>query len=148
MAINLSPRYPLRTRPPTPSAWNALWLARWGVLMRELLGRQICLPPWRELLLRWTAGTARRGPRRSVRRPHGGEQFGLPGGGSAACRAPPPSAVETVIVAAADPLNLVGIIVPRTRAPPAVLEVIAYREEAVQAGDAAAVRARLERGVA
>jgi len=60
-----------------------------------------------------------------------------------------PAAAETVVVGAADPLNLVGIVVPGARVPPAVHEVIAYRDgEAVQVGDAEVVRRRLERGVA
>ena len=60
-----------------------------------------------------------------------------------------PASAETVVVAAADPLNLVGIVVPGARMSPAVHEVIAYRDgEAVEVGDAETVRQRLERGVA
>src|SRR5262245_31171338 len=65
--------------PPDAERSARLWLARWGVVMRELLARETCLPPWRELLPalrrleargevrggRFVAGTA-------------GEQFALP----------------------------------------------------------------------
>jgi ATP-dependent helicase Lhr and Lhr-like helicase len=62
-------------------------------------------------------------------------------------RRPAPS--ETVVVAAADPLNLVGIVVPGARLSPAVHEVIAYRDgQAVEVGAAETVRERVERGVA
>jgi ATP-dependent helicase Lhr and Lhr-like helicase len=137
--------------PPDAERSARLWLARWGVVMRELLARETCLPPWRELLPalrrleargevrggRFVAGTA-------------GEQFALPEAVEAlrALRRRPAGA-ETVVVGAADPLNLVGIVVPGARVPPAAHEVIAYRNgEAVDVGDAELVRQRLERGVA
>src|SRR5262249_60668404 len=44
---------------------------------------------------------------------------------------------ETVQVAAADPLNLVGIVVPGARVPPAAHDVITYRDgDAVGVGEA------------
>jgi len=57
--------------------------------------------------------------------------------------------VETVVVAAADPLNLVGIVVPGARVPPANHEVIAYRDgAAIEVGGDEVVRERLAQGVA
>ena len=66
-----------------------------------------------------------------------GEQFALPEAVEAlrAVRRRPASA-ETVVVAAADPLNLVGIVVPGARVPPAAHEVIAYRDgAAIEVGE-------------
>jgi ATP-dependent Lhr-like helicase len=139
------------TGPPDAERSARLWLARWGVVMRELLARETCLPPWRELLPALRRLEAR-GEVRGGRFVAGtmGEQFALPEAVEAlrALRRRPASA-ETVIVAAADPLNLVGIVVPGARVSPAVHEVIAYRDgEAVEVGDAETVRERLECGVA
>ncbi len=128
-----------------------LWLGRWGVVLRELLARETCMPPWRELLPVLRRLEAR-GEVRGGRFVAGmvGEQFALPEAVEAlrAVRRRP-GVTETVVVAAADPLNLVGIVVPGARVPPAAREVIAYRDgEAVDAGDEGAVRGRLEQGVA
>ena len=58
-----------------------------------------------------------------------------------------PGGTETVIVAAADPLNLVGIIVPGGRIAPASRDVIAWRDGAVaEVGELGAVLSRLRRG--
>jgi hypothetical protein len=52
-----------------------------------------------------------------------------------------------VIVAAADPLNLVGIVVPGGRIAPASRDVIAWRDGAVaEVGELGAVLSRLRRG--
>ena len=51
---------------------------------------------------------------------------------------------ETIIVAAGDPLNLSGILVPGPRIPPASRDVIAFRDGAVvETGELGAVRSRL-----
>ncbi len=146
----------LRATPPAEAPADAerfarLLLRRWGVVLRELLARESCMPPWRELLHALRRLEAR-GEVRGGRFVAGmlGEQFALPEAVEAlrAVRRRP-TAAETVIVAAADPLNLVGIVVPGARVPPAAHEVIAYRDgEAVEVGDEVAVRGRLERGVA
>ena len=121
-----------------------LWLRRWGVVLRELLARETCLPPWRELLPRAPPpGGARRGARRALRRRHGGRAVRAARGGRGAARRAPPLGRRRrrCVVAAADPLNLVGIVVPGARVPPATHEVIAYRDgEAVDVGDADAAR--------
>ena len=58
-------------------------------------------------------------------------------------------APETVVVAAADPLNLVGILVPGTRIPPAAREVVAFRDgAAVESGELGAVLSRLSAAAA
>jgi ATP-dependent Lhr-like helicase len=88
---------------------------------------------------------ARRGARGLV-----GEQFALPEAVEAlrAVRRRPDE-VDHVIVAAADPLNLVGIIVPGARIAPAAREVIAFRQGVpIESGELGAVLSRLRRGVA
>ncbi len=54
---------------------------------------------------------------------------------------------ETVVVAAADPLNLVGILLPGARVPAAAREVIAFRDGApVEVGELGSVLSFLRRG--
>jgi ATP-dependent Lhr-like helicase len=91
-------------------------LARYGVLFRELLTREANAPAWRDLapmLRRLEARGEIRGGR-FVSGPFG-EQFALEeaGEGLRATRAKSSDAV--VPVAAADPLNLVGILLPGER---------------------------------
>src|SRR5213596_2431926 len=53
---------------------------------------------------------------------------------------------ELVIVAAADPLNLVGILLPGPRLPATAREVVAFRDGVpVESGDLGAVLSRLGR---
>jgi len=87
-------------------------LDRYGVVFRDLLMRESSLPPWRELvhcLRRLEA----RGEIRGGRFVNGfvGEQFALPEAVSSmrALRRAAPTIPEVVVVAATDPLNLVGI---------------------------------------
>ncbi|MEQ8231974.1 MAG: DEAD/DEAH box helicase, partial [Gammaproteobacteria bacterium] len=98
-------------------------LRRYGVVFRGLLERESGLPPWRYLL--WTlrrleaAGEIRGG--RFVAG-HSGEQFALPEAVSTLRevrrRAEDDRHGERVtVIAAADPLNLVGVIVPGVRIP-------------------------------
>ena len=97
----------------------AMLLRRYGVVFRDVLERESAIPRWRELLGMFRRLEARGNVRggRFVNG-FGGEQFALP------------EAVESlremrkhdgadgpVTVAAADPLNLVGIIVPGERTP-------------------------------
>jgi ATP-dependent Lhr-like helicase len=99
----------------------ACWmlLRRYGVVFRELLARESVLPRWREVLV-----TLRRledrGEIRGGRFVSGflGEQFALPVALESlrASRSQPPTG-ETISISAADPLNLVGIIVPGERVP-------------------------------
>jgi ATP-dependent Lhr-like helicase len=94
-------------------------LRRYGVVFRELLARENFPVRWREMLV-----TLRRledrGEVRGGRFVDGflGEQFALPLAVDSlrAARKIPP-AHERVSVSAADPLNVVGIIVPGERVP-------------------------------
>jgi ATP-dependent Lhr-like helicase len=92
-------------------------LRRYGIVFREVLSREAILPKWREVLI-----TLRRledrGEIRGGRFVSGflGEQFALPVAVESlrAMRKQQPSG-ETITVSAADPLNLVGILVPGPR---------------------------------
>jgi ATP-dependent Lhr-like helicase len=122
------------------------WLRRWGVVMRELLAREARMPPWRDLV-RVLRTLEARGEVRGGRFVAGtvGEQFALPEAVDA-LRAVRRRAGEgeTLIVAAADPLNLSGILVPGPRVAPAAREVIAFRDGAVaETGELGTVRSRL-----
>jgi len=92
-------------------------LRRYGIVFREVLTRESILPKWREVLI-----TLRRledrGEIRGGRFVSGflGEQFALPVAVDSlrAMRKQQPSG-EVITVSAADPLNLVGILVPGDR---------------------------------
>jgi ATP-dependent Lhr-like helicase len=108
-------------------------LRRYGVVVRELVARETVAPPWRDLVevyRRWEA----RGEIRGGRFVAGmvGEQFALPQAVEmlrAVRRAP--ADPEVVVVSAADPLNLVGILLPGERVPAQVGMAVAYRNGAV-----------------
>jgi ATP-dependent Lhr-like helicase len=105
-------------------------LRRYGIAFRELLTREAILPKWRELLI-----TLRRledrGEIRGGRFVSGflGEQFALPVAVESlrALRSQPPSS-EVITISAADPLNLVGIVVPGERVPANSGRVVAFRD--------------------
>jgi ATP-dependent Lhr-like helicase len=123
-----------------------LLLRRWGLVMRELVTRETVMPPWR-LLLQALRTLEARGEVRGGRFVAGmvGEQFALPEAVEAlrAVRRRDPTP-ETVVVAAADPLNLVGIVVPGARVSPLAHEVIAWRDGVpVEVGELGTVRSRL-----
>jgi ATP-dependent Lhr-like helicase len=124
-------------------------LRRWGVVVRELLARETRMPPWRALLGALRTLEAR-GEIRGGRFVAGlvGEQFALPEAVEALRAVRRRSdGIETVVVAAADPLNLVGILVPGGRVSPAAREVVAFRDgAAVDSGDLGGVLSRLHRG--
>ena len=124
-------------------------LRRYGVLVRELLARERNAPPWRNLLQVLRRMEAR-GEVRGGRFVDGlvGEQFSLPEAVETlrAIRRRPASG-ELVLVAAADPLNLLGIILPSARVSPYSGQVIAYRDGVpVEVGELGAVRSRLQIG--
>jgi ATP-dependent helicase Lhr and Lhr-like helicase len=105
-------------------------LRRWGVVLRELVVRDRGLPAWRDLvrvLRRWEAQGRIRGGRFVAGLV--GEQFALPEAVEAlrAVRRTP-SDGSTVILSAADPLNLVGILLPGERVPGSSGLAIAYRD--------------------
>jgi ATP-dependent Lhr-like helicase len=124
-------------------------LRRWGLVMRELVAREARVPPWRELASALRTLEAR-GEVRGGRFVAGtvGEQFALPEAVEALRGIRRRSSgTETVIVSAADPLNLVGIVVPGARIAPASRDVIAWRDGSVaEVGELGAVLSRLRRG--
>jgi ATP-dependent helicase Lhr and Lhr-like helicase len=107
-------------------------LRRYGVVFRDALGREVGLPPWRELL--WTLRRMEaRGELRGGRFVAGfqGEQFALPEAvealrslrrATADASAPRPA----IRVGAPDPLNLVGILTPAPRVPAVLGQRVTY----------------------
>ena len=93
-------------------------LRRYGVVFRDILERETTIPKWRELLPMLRRMEAR-GEVRGGRFLSGfaGEQFALPEALESlrAARKEGPRPDLQVCVAAADPLNLVGIVVPGER---------------------------------
>jgi ATP-dependent helicase Lhr and Lhr-like helicase len=123
-------------------------LLRWGVLFRELCARERGLPSWRAMLQALRRLEAR-GEIRGGRFVDGfvGEQFALPDAVDAlrSIRRRARNG-DLVVVAAADPLNLVGIVTDAGRISPFSNLVIAYRDGVpVQIGELGTVRSRLQR---
>jgi ATP-dependent Lhr-like helicase len=112
-------------------------LSRWGVVLRDLLGREPLAPPWRELLPLYRALEAR-GEIRGGRFVAGlsGEQFALPEAVEAmrAVRRAPPAG-ERVELSGADPLNLVGGILPGAKVPATLGARVAYLDGVPVAAD-------------
>jgi ATP-dependent helicase Lhr and Lhr-like helicase len=105
-------------------------LRRYGVVFREVLARESNLPKWRELLIAFRR-LEDRGEIRGGRFVNGflGEQFALPEAVELlrAMRNLPASG-ETVTISAADPLNLVGFIVPGERVPAISGKYVSFRD--------------------
>jgi ATP-dependent helicase Lhr and Lhr-like helicase len=115
-------------------------LRRYGVVFRDLLVRETNLPRWRELQIGYRR-LEDRGEVRGGRFVDGflGEQFALPVAVESlrAHRKLPPNAnAERVVIAAADPLNLVGIIVPGERIPAISGRSVTFRDGVWEAQDA------------
>jgi ATP-dependent Lhr-like helicase len=126
-----------------------LLLRRYGLLVRELCSRERHAPPWRDLLAVLRRLEAR-GEVRGGRFVEGlvGEQFALPEAVEA-LRATRRQASrgEVVLISAADPLNLLGIILPGARLSPYSGQTIAYRDGLpVEVDELGAVRSRLQIG--
>jgi ATP-dependent helicase Lhr and Lhr-like helicase len=103
-------------------------LARWGVVFRDLLGRETFTVPWREVL--WAL--RRMEARQTIRggrfvNGFSGEQYALPEAVDAlrAIRKQERTG-ETVSISAADPLNMVGIVLPGARVPALRTNTITY----------------------
>jgi ATP-dependent Lhr-like helicase len=112
----------------TKWAWQLL--KRWGVVFRDLLERETCAPPWGAVAALYRRMEARgeiRGGRFVAG--VGGEQFALP------------SAIEQLraardktnegswlLLSAADPLNLTGIVLPGPRLPAVAGNSLALRD--------------------
>jgi ATP-dependent Lhr-like helicase len=110
-------------------------LLRWGVVFRDLVGRETLALPWRDVL--WSLRRLEaRGEIRGGRFVTGftGEQYALPEAveGLRATRRLPRTG-ELVRVAAVDPLNLVGVVVPGARVPAVRTRRVAYRDGAAEA---------------
>ena len=105
-------------------------LQRYGVVFRDLLARESIAPPWRSLLGIYRRLEAR-GEIRGGRFVNGfvGEQFALPQAVDALREIRrKPANDETVLISAADPLNLLGIITPGPRLSPYSNQMIAYHD--------------------
>jgi ATP-dependent Lhr-like helicase len=127
-----------RRRPPDPFGDGSvvdrarLYLRRYGIVARALLGREDDAPPWRTFLDIYRRLEARgeiRGGRfvNSLQ----GEQFALPEAVEllrASRRLDAQAAGEEVEVATWDPLNLVGIITAGPRVPAVGGRVLRYRD--------------------
>ena len=124
-------------------------LQRYGIIFRELLARETIAPVWRSLLNIYRKLEAR-GEIRGGRFVNGfvGEQFALPqalDGLRELRRKGDAGTEEIVLIAAADPLNLLGIVIPGARVSPFSHQVIAYREGlAVGVGLLGELRSRLQ----
>jgi ATP-dependent Lhr-like helicase len=114
-------------------------LRRYGVVFRDLLARETNLPRWRELQIGYRR-LEDRGELRGGRFVDGfvGEQFALPEAVEslrAQRKLPQNASVDRVVIAAADPLNLVGIIVPGERIPAISGRSVAFRDGVWDAED-------------
>ena len=93
-------------------------LQRYGILFRDLLARESNAPKWRDLL-----GILRRLEARGEARGgrfvngFGGEQFALPQAVDSLRASRNRESHDVVMVAGADPMNLVGIVLPGERVP-------------------------------
>jgi ATP-dependent Lhr-like helicase len=105
-------------------------LKRYGIVFRDVLAREANLATWRELLSAFRR-LEDRGEIRGGRFVDGflGEQFALPIAVESvrAMRKLAPSG-ETITISAADPLNLVGILVPGERVPAISGKTVAFRD--------------------
>jgi len=117
-----------RNRALEATCW--MLLKRYGVVFRDLLAREANLPKWRELQMAFRR-LEDRGEIRGGRFVDGflGEQFALPVAVESlrATRKLPPGG-EMIMLSAADPLNLVGILVPGDRVPAISGRTVTFRD--------------------
>ena len=123
-------------------------LRRYGIVIRELLTREAHAPRWRTLLRVYRRMEAR-GEIRGGRfvSAFGGEQFALPEAVDTlrALRRGRTPQNDTVLVSAADPLNLAGILTPGARVSSYSHQWIAIREGLpVEVGELGEVLSRLQ----
>jgi ATP-dependent Lhr-like helicase len=103
-------------------------LRRYGVVFRDLMTRETSMPRWRDLLTLFrrleARGTVRGGRFVSG---FGGEQFALPEAlDSLREQRRRPASASPVTYSAADPMNLIGIIIPGERPPCIAGRVVTY----------------------
>jgi ATP-dependent Lhr-like helicase len=119
-------------RPRAVEAACWMLLRRYGIVIRDVLAREANLPPWRELLMGFRR-LEDRGEIRGGRFVDGflGEQFALPVAVESIrnLRTLPLSG-DSITLSAADPLNLVGILVPGDRVPAISGKSVQYRDGA------------------
>jgi len=114
--------------------WARHLLKRWGIVFRDLLERESCAPPWWALVGQYRRMEAR-GEIRGGRFVAGvaGEQFAL---GDAVEqvrkvreeKSDPSAEQQFLILSAADPLNLTGIILPGPRLPAIANNSLVFRD--------------------
>jgi ATP-dependent helicase Lhr and Lhr-like helicase len=117
---------------PDRSAESCCWmlLRRYGVVFRDVLAREANLPRWRELQIAFRR-LENRGEVRGGRFVDGflGEQFALPVAvESLRASRKLPTTGERITIAAADPLNLVGIVVTGERIPAISGRSVTFRD--------------------
>jgi ATP-dependent Lhr-like helicase len=127
-------------------------LRRYGIVFRDLLGRESVVSAWRDLLMYYRrlemAGEIRGGRFVSG---FTGEQFALPEAVESirALKKRPAGAVsQDVKICAADPLNLAGLILPGPRVPAVPTNFIIFRDGQVtrtELGRDARMQAPVER---
>ena len=117
-------------RPRAVEAACWMLLRRYGMVFRDLLAREANLPSWRELLMGFRR-LEDRGEIRGGRFVDGflGEQFALPVAvESVRAMRNLPLSGDVATLSAADPLNLVGILVPGERVPAISGRTVGYRD--------------------
>ena len=117
-----------RNRAVEATCW--MLLKRYGVVFRDLLARETNLPKWRELQMAFRR-LEDRGEIRGGRFVDGflGEQFALPAAvESLRATRKMQSAGGSITISAADPLNLVGILVPGERVPAISGRVVTFHD--------------------
>jgi ATP-dependent helicase Lhr and Lhr-like helicase len=120
-------------REPPLQQWTYQLLERYGVMFRDLLMREDAAPPWKDLLPVYRRMESRgeiRGGRFITG--VGGEQFALPEVVDRLRQTRreesvgPPLAAPIVIISAADPMNLIGILTPGPKVPATASNAVAY----------------------
>ena len=109
-------------------SFGRMLLARYGILFRDLLTRESNAPKWRDILSILRRLEAR-GEIRGGRfvSGFGGEQFALPEAVDSLRAARTRECSATIAVAAADPANLAGIVLPGERIPAIPGRQVLYR---------------------
>jgi ATP-dependent Lhr-like helicase len=126
-----------RNRAVEATCW--MLLKRYGIVFRDLLSRETNLPKWRELQMGFRR-LEDRGEIRGGRFVDGflGEQFALPVAvESLRATRKMPLTGETIVLSAADPLNLVGILLPGERVPAISGKSVSFRDGVPAHGTAA-----------
>ena len=130
-----------RSRQVEAACW--MLLRRYGVVFRDLLARESIVPRWRELSMAFRR-LEDRGEVRGGRFISGflGEQFALPVAVESlrAMRKSEPAG-ESITISAADPLNLVGIVVPGERVPAISGKTVTFRDGVAVVAQEASVHA-------